>query len=165
MIKRLLNTLLILIISSLISFALLTASFCLPNSPIQSNAKISSIILTHEGLYPEKAEGIKATVMDNFTDALMINSASFDYGDYTAFDKAALINRFQVDWSDDQIVHLYEHFNDEEAICNIKSYSRYWHGYITLLRPLLMICNYSWIRFFQFILHIVLLFIFIILLK
>lgn len=74
--KKLLNTLLILIISSLIGFVLLTASFNLPNSPIQNNASISSILLTHEGLYPEKVEGIKASEMDNYTDALMINSSS-----------------------------------------------------------------------------------------
>ncbi|MDD7776618.1 MAG: hypothetical protein PT938_07670 [Solobacterium sp.] len=160
-----LNTLLIIIISSLIGFTLLTASFCLPNGSVQSNAKISSIMLTHEGLYPEKVEGIKATEMDNYTDALMINSASFDYGGCTVFDKAARINRFEVDWSDDPIVHLYERYNDEENICNIKSYGRYWHGYITLLRPLLMICNYSWIRFIQFVLHISLLFAFATLLK
>lgn len=109
--KKLLNTLLILIISSLIGFVLLTASFNLPNSPIQSNASISSILLTHEGLYPEKVEGIKASEMDNYTDALMINSASFDYGGYSVIDKAAGINHFQVDWSDNQIVHLYEHYN------------------------------------------------------
>lgn len=163
--KKLLNTLLILIISSLIGFVLLTASFNLPNSPIQNNASISSILLTHEGLYPEKVEGIKASEMDNYTDALMINSASFDYGGYSVIDKAAGINHFQVDWSDNQIVHLYEHYNDKEAICSIKSYSRYWHGYITLLRPLLMICNYSWIRFIQFMLHISLLFVFVTLLK
>lgn len=165
MLKRLLNTLLILIISSLIGFTLLTLSFSLPDSSIQSNVQISSKMLTHEDLYPEKVEGIKATVMDNFTDALMINSASFNYGGYSAVDKAAGINRFQVDWSNNQIVHLYEHYNDEEAICNIVSYGRYWHGYITLLRPLLMICNYSWIRLIQFMLHISLLFIFATLLK
>ena len=165
MLKKSLNTILVLIISSLLGLVLLTVSFVLPNDTIQSNASISSILLTHEGLYPKKIEGIKATEMDNYTDAIMINSASFDYGGYSIAEKALGINHFEVNWSNDQIVHLYEHYNDEEAICNIKSYSRYWHGYITLLRPLLMVCNYSWIRFFQFILHIALLSMFSILSK
>ena len=163
--KRIIYIPVIVILASLIGIGLLTLSFSLPESSIQSNAKISSISLSHEELYPKIIDGIEATQMDNSTDAIMINSASFNYGDYSAIERAAGIFRFEVDWSNNQIVNLYEHFNDEEAICDVISYSRYWHGYITLLRPLLVMCNVAWIRFLQFILHIALLIIFISLLK
>ena len=33
-----------------------------------------------------------------------------------------------------------------EDIMDSFEYARYWHGYLVLLRPLLAITNYSWIR-------------------
>lgn len=159
------KTILIIFVSSLLGFVLLVLSYGLPNASIQSNASRSSEQLANEGLYPLAITGFNGTMLDNYTDAIMINSASYENYEDSIISKALKISHAHADWTADPIADLYEYYNDENAIMGSESYERYWHGYIVLLRPLLVFCDYANIRFMYFAAHFILLFVFLILLK
>ena len=91
----------------------------------------------------------------------MINSSSFIPNDCSLLERSLEISRAQYDWTSSPIEDLYEYYNDENAITQPETYERYWHGYIILLRPLLMLLDLSGIRFVYCVTHFILLFMFI----
>ena len=159
------KTICIILISSLIGVALLTLSFFLPDSSIQTNASRSSQQLVSVGEYPLAIAGFNGTMLDNYTDAIMINSASYIPNDASNIERALKIPHAHADWTNGPIEDLYEYYNDENAIMKTVAYQRYWHGYITVLRPLLIFCDYANIKFMYFVAHIIMLFFFLFLLK
>lgn len=87
---------------------LLTVAYSIPNDWISDNILASLKMLSDEGDYPSLNSGMKrATRLDNYSDRVMITTSNGDVG------KSPLENA------------LYTN-----------GYSRYWHGYQILLRPL-----------------------------
>lgn len=108
---------------------------------IQKHVIESGEQLIQEGYYPD-IMALYNTRLDNFTDAIMINTASFT-------NSSPLLERvfanYRYDISDKgQIEDLYYSRLGEEA--DIPSYSRYWHGYVPFLKLMLFFTNYHGIR-------------------
>ena len=154
---------------------LLTVTSLIPSSWLQENVKESSETLESEGEKVPFELGYKIECIFPFTDALMINTAySVDsteplksailarknyipgqtkavYGDsqYNLGANKKYINEKNGDLY--QTKELYGLMHGEK-IEDSYEYARYWHGYLTILRPLLTIFNYSGIRIVMFIL-------------
>ena len=96
-------------------------------------------------------EGIDAAVgyayserLDNWTDALMIGNACYQKEGAGALERAAATYRpdFQ---GENPIASLEAYVNSQDGVGAI-AYPRYWHGYLVVLRPLLMVTDYMGIR-------------------
>lgn len=167
-IKKFILTFLILIIGYIIA---LTATSCFSSEHIKQNVQQSSQILLDQMseeteyrllLYmPYRMEKVQ---FDNPTDALMVNTAySINYK--TPFLSAMLArknyvenittqengdtngrlissNQYGVEYHPIKELHNIANDNPDESF----EYSRYWHGYLTILRPLLLLFNINTIR-------------------
>lgn len=120
---------------------LLAAAYALPQKSIDRHVEESVAALTEEGDYPVETPGILGTMRDNYTDAIMLNMASYD-SKYPLLQKA--FGNYKKRNSDKFAVTWLEHRNDKDV--KSVSYARYWHGYLVPLKLLLEFFNYQQIR-------------------
>ena len=159
---KIIITYFVLILSFII---LLTVSCMFPSKYIKENVEQSSKILIQEGnrLKKEVIGREEPMEFDNYTDALMINTAySIDnktplYSSFVA--RKNYIPEVTKEIHEDTSGELksaskYKHHNEvgelEDTVNGEKlesfEYARYWHGYLAVLRPLLLIANLGEIR-------------------
>jgi hypothetical protein len=138
------NTLLLLLSGICIGALLLILSFLLPVNASGSNAIRSIEMVNTEGWYPilpmiNRFEQFGTTVwnsagfLDNYTDSIMLHTA--------------------VDDSEGNA--LYRAMNMYNQVTN-NGYSYYWHGYVAILRPLLLFMDYGDMRVINSLLQILL---------
>lgn len=134
----------------LLAVCFFTICLCalLPNEPIQRHVLDSCEQLSREGLYREFL-GFKLFQMDNYTDTIMLfESVSID-------EKAPICSTMS-----NKIYKSEDYFNLVGDLKNYLEgnmdglkefeYSRYWHGYLVILRPLLEFFNYQQIRIINY---------------
>ena len=138
------KTALILLIGSVIGILLLIGSFLLPTDRMEKNVKKSLSLLEKEDVYYQVIEGYDSTRLDNYTDALMLNNAIYN-GKENVINKSMLVYRDTLIGNTDTIKTLRNFYTNEQET-EKSTYSRYWHGYLVLLKPLLMLFDYSNIR-------------------
>lgn len=144
----------ILVGFSLVGFLLLVISFTLPRGRIIQNVKESaSNYLT----YTSWAEGVSGTMADNFSDAIMLGHAAYDKYN-NPIEAAALVSRYEYEGIEDSMVGFNMHYGSTEATSEeiVVDYSRYWHGYLIFLTPLLEIMNPAEILYLNAIVQFVL---------
>lgn len=167
--------------SLILSFMLLlTISSVFPSKYIKTNVEQSSRTLMKEGntLKKEVIGREKPMEFDNYTDALMINTA------YSIDNKTPLYSSFVArknyipgiteyiyeDTSGElKSASKYKRHNEVGELANTVNgeklesfeYARYWHGYLVVLRPLLLIANLEQIRIIFTILLLLLFIIFV----
>ena len=118
-------------------FSLSTLSNTIPQSSIYDNAKESKEYFSQHDTYPEVLN-VSYFTLDYFTDALMINIASS--GDDEHILDTTLLNPYH-----SQSKGISEGLNTQNS-SDIEHYSRYWHGYLLVLKPLLIFYSYNQIR-------------------
>ena len=129
---------------SLVLFILLYLSSLIPSPYLKSSVGGSVKILKHEGVYPSYGVPGRQIVLDNYTDALMINTA-YSVDSFIPVRSAISGTRHTKEMAEtNQVINLEKTYN-QEAKTPI-SYERYWHGYLIYLRPLLVVLPYSGIR-------------------
>ena len=122
---------------------LVVFAFSLPIAPAKKNVYQSLVVFEEEGTYPELIEGHYNSRLDNFTDAIMLTNAINGEGD-NLLDKALNVYRILYDEKNPcEGLIAYAH---NEPGYSISSYSRYWHGYLIFLKPLLLLFTYQEIR-------------------
>jgi len=134
-----------------IFIGLLYLAMLIPNEKMKQNVIESEKFLETKGI----AERVGKTILDNWTDALMINT-SYSVDSSNPLESLIYARR---SYSPNRNLTLYEieENKEENPIKDLKEnikeentryyeYSRYWHGYLIFLRPLLCICNYTTIR-------------------
>lgn len=162
LLKFLKYTVLSLFGASFIGMVLLVLVNLLPLDRIRFNVKASLPVFEREGEIFNWAPDNSFAYCDNFTDALMLNTASFET-DESYLKRALMDYRFQSEKPyASQVESLTESMNSDVISSeNSLEYSRYWHGYLLWLKPLLSVFNYQEIRIinmmFQFIMLIVVL--------
>lgn len=151
--KRILKGILIFIILISIFILLLTLVSMIPSKLIRKNVENSLETLKKEGNFPKIKYGINYK-LDNYTDALMLNTAySIDSKEPL---KSALLARRNYQEHRKEELTLID-IDSESTIENLEytlkeenteycEYSRYWHGYLIFLRPLLLFMDYAKIR-------------------
>ena len=120
------------------------ATYSIPNDSIKLSVKESVAQLEQEGIYPKLFFGSRAAQLDNFTDSWMLNLAFTPNGKDII--NSSLSNIYTNMDAEDNIKNLSEAVENQKD-GRVSSYSRYWHGYLTILRPLLVFLNYTQIRF------------------
>ncbi|HLL61051.1 MAG TPA: hypothetical protein VK338_05005 [Candidatus Nitrosocosmicus sp.] len=129
-----------------IFFCTLVLTSLLPSSWLHSNISKSISTLKKEGIYANYGLPSRQVLLDNFTDSLMLNTAySVESKDPI---KSALLN-IRYDGTEDggnQVKNLEKLYHHKDI--TPVNYERYWHGYLSYLRPLLTVMPYSGIRIF-----------------
>ena len=127
------------------------AVYLLPVEPMEKNMQKCTDVIKNEGKYPLLIEGYKSTRLDNFTDALMLLTAIYEDEEKGVVEKA--MGNFRV---------TYENMNPADALTfylegntpdSDIDYPRYWHGYLAIVKPILLLFDYSDIRVFNMIIQ------------
>ena len=134
--RKVLNCLLYLVGGVIAGYLLLVLCFCLPNGRIHNNVIESG--KSFNGEYKTLIRNNIATKTDDYTDALMLLTAenNDDKNPLTASIYAYHTVR-SGDYPNKTITDLENSNNEAEQ------YSRYWHGYLFFLKPLLLFFNYD----------------------
>lgn len=148
--KTIIRMFVLLVCSIVAATALLTLVHCMPIDSIRENAIESLETLNNEGAYPNASKYCLSR-LDNYTDAIMINEAVYD-GEENAFQKSLLSN-MRAKEGIDPIPALNMVLNGQQNQLKIRSYARYWHGYLIFLKPLLVLFNYNTIRIINLIIQ------------
>lgn len=127
----------------MIGYIALILVYMLPVSTMKAHVRDDIALFEKEGSYPQLVEGYKSTQLDNFTDIIMIMNAIYD-GDESAIHKAIAVYRYNDEEKND-ISELTEYLNNDSR-SEKWSYTWYPHGYLIILKPLLLIMRYSDIR-------------------
>ena len=164
--KRILNILITFIILILIYIAALSLTTKIPKKLIEKNTEKSSLQLEND-----KLKSYAGTIFyrETFTDAVML-SLCYNLDENNPF-RSSLENHIHSNYEDG--VDSYKEFDGVESLQsefnpiydkynNVKytydyEYSRYWHGYLIFLRPLLIFFSYHQISILNGIVFIILL--------
>ena len=161
--KMIRNSLLLGLLCAALGFGLLCLAFCIPSSLMQDECYESLPSLSEDGIVDN--DPISGHKQDNFSDAVRLLEAACPeqgsllervIGCYFLATPALPGMRFE---KQDGLL-----FFEEEPLNPVKSfrdlygfetegrpicYSRYWHGYLIYLKPLLALFNYNQIRLFS----------------
>ncbi len=147
------NNLVVILVAPIIGLLLMLGVHLLPTETMHQNVYWSMDMIIPEFEDEVIVEGYRSTLTGNFTDCLMLEHAIYDY---FAKDHTIL----------EQILHMYraETYNVEgnptgwEPGRSLKDYveyvpqprevqyGRYWHGYLVVLKPLLLLTSFNTIR-------------------
>lgn len=155
-------TLLNLFIAASVGIILLIAVYSLPTDVMQSNAVSSAEIMKKEGTGHRLFSWCTST-LDNFTDSLMLLNACNTI-DKPLTEKSVNVYRGYIKNANPCKTFVL-HYLDNTDYDGFVRYPRYWHGYLTILKPLLMIMDYSAIRIINGIFQLMLMLVLCILLK
>lgn len=131
----------------LAGFLLMIGVYMLPTGRMKSHVAESDEIFNYEGIYPQLMHGMKSSQLDNYTDALMYATAIHP-GNGKILWKAMYNARYEYE-DTDMVQSLNDYANDasgKEPLRYEIGYARYWHGYLVILKPLLLFLNVSEIR-------------------
>lgn len=138
-----LNMFLILFGSILLGTILLWAVYYLPVMPMQKHMKESIEEFVQEGDNPFLMDGYKGSSLDNSTDAIMLEHAVYK-SDLPVYKAAMMAERG--DNADAEAQEDLQIYLQGKEMDQISTYARYWHGYLVILKPLLLFFNFQEIR-------------------
>ena len=126
--KNMAKAVMVLAVGIILGTLLLTLAYMLPVNP--ENRDLSHGIIEKEGWYPRTSivsqgqhfQSYYPDVLDNFTDKIMLS---------TAMDSS----------EGNPLVRAMESYSEY-----IGSYNHYWHGYVTILRPLFLLFDFAELR-------------------
>ena len=133
---------------------MLTAVYALPVGRMKSHIADSDELFNYEGIYPQIISGYKSSQLDNYTDGLMYATAIHP-GSGNPLKDAMRNARYEYE-DTNMVQSLNDYANDVSAKEDQRyeiSYPRYWHGYLVILKPLLLLFNVSEIRMINLVLQ------------
>lgn len=152
--KNFIKMIILLITGVAAGYMLLCLVYLLPCDVMQKNLKRSEVVFTAEEDYRRVIPGYISTQLDTYTDAWMLGISVYDE-DVPLFRRALSCNRAEYGNGPKESIGLYlDSLNKPDSNNNgnqleTVDYPRYWHGYLTILKPLLMIFSYADIRVFN----------------
>lgn len=146
-----LKTVLIIFICITIGFFMMIAINKIGSERIECNVKESATVLYNEGKYPDVYDWCRSK-LDNYTDSLIFLECIENKSD-SILNKAMLNYRGSINEKDPYETLI------ETQLSNAKydsytEYSRYWHGCLLFVKPLLLFFNYTQIRTINFVLQV-----------
>lgn len=154
--KLLLKEAIIVAFCAIAGVIALIMTYLIPQGKMWDKVHESSIVLHNEGLGAHIWENIEETMLDVYTDGLLLNVSYTETKD--GIRDILLDTYVEVDGRNPM-----ESFYEVTALSNddyiVRNYGRYWHGYQIILRPLLCFFTYSDIRQINMILQLTLVFI------
>lgn len=146
--KAIRNCSLMLMAGIFLGTLLLCGVYLLPMEPMRMHVAETMEQFLEEGENPFLLDGCKGSSLDNYTDAIMLGNAVYD-SDEPFYQKAMEVSRENNGLDQPmESLHAYVEKSGEQ---DVSSYARYWHGYLIVLKPLLLFFNYYQIRFLNII--------------
>lgn len=152
--KQLGHSILILLSSGCIGFLLLICVYALPVEPMRENVARGTQVYNNEGNFPELAAGYKSTKLDNDTDSTMLSNAIYPVTDIIK--DALYVPMIRYSARPDRLSSLLDYANHVKGDTYTTTYPRYWHGYLIILKPLLLLFDFSDIRIINMTLQFIL---------
>ncbi len=146
--KRIITgNLLLLTGGTLAGFLALVLVFCLPTEPMKRHLRQSLPIIEREFGDSELIPGNAATLTGNFTDCLMMENAVYRSPEHGFLEQVLLMYRGESGTGDGWATgySLADYLSGAEQPREA-DYSRYWHGYLVVLKPLLFLTTFNSIR-------------------
>lgn len=148
---RLLQIVLIPVVCGIIGLVLLAAAFLIPTDRIEKNVRDSVPGIHSESNYFSITPRMKGGIFDNYTDADYLNEALVSTKDAGLMGCIMYGYRFVPE--DDQRIGNVELLSkvaeSREGYKLSAEYERFFNGYMIVLKPLLLVTNYSGIRQFN----------------
>lgn len=116
----------------------------LPASWLTQTVSQSVHVLEREGLYPSSGLPFRQIALDNFTDALMLNTA-YTVDEENILKTAFLNQRAQQSPEEMNQIQNLAALSRGQTTGQV-TYERYWHGYLVFLRPALVLLPYDSLR-------------------
>lgn len=151
--KKISKLLLILFLGIIGGTFLLLLVNVLPNERMQRHISESTSVMEEEGDYPMLMDGYISSRLDNFTDSIMLVTAT-NKEDTNFVDRT--VNMYRVNYEDKRPSEVLVDYGKGNPDYTVSGYPRYWHGYQLALKPLLLIFNYQEIRYINMCLQILL---------
>ena len=133
---------------------LLFCAYLLPTGRMKSHIAESDGTFNYEGIYPMIIQGFKCTQLDNYTNGLRYTTAIYPGSGDTLRD---MLENPRIEYDDvDMVQGMNDYANDVQGRASHQyeiSYGRYWHGYLIVLKTLLLFLNVSEIRMLNLILQ------------
>lgn len=140
--KTLLKAIILIPCSAAIGTVVLLLVYLLPTDTMQQHIFESSPVFQREGTYYTLVDWCTSQ-HDNFTDALMLLTAGYE-GEGSLLDRA--MSNYSCRVSGKNPAETLMVYGDDDVQFYTQEYSRYWHGYLSVLKPFLIVTNYSGIR-------------------
>lgn len=137
--------------------AALILVYLLPKDRMETNVRSSMEVFYTESVYPQQAPGYKTTQLDNETDAIMLLGAIYDGGGYPVWQQAMRVARIDFKEVPSCCNDLIRYAWENQVPDGEEEYSRYWHGYMLWLKPLLLFLDYADLRILNMMLQVFLL--------
>lgn len=152
---------LILTISAFLGILLLTLAFLLPVGVMRAHVSVSidSLFLNEEPTHGGALAQYIWRERESYTDAIMVQNALERVADKNAYEHAIWAYHYDLEeevWMpENSLSHLCREWNTDSMY--LHEYSRYWHGYLIYLKPLLCLFSLKQIYMMGIGVHIVLL--------
>lgn len=147
---------LLIVLMIIIGMVAMIAVYMLPTEPMEKHAMDAVGIMQKEGVYPgAQSEAMRDLILDNYTDALMLETAFWTEAESQDVIEAAVLARhpFYDGMSPAEIMMNYREMKQNYIS---EDYTRYWHGYLLILKPMLLVTGYAGIRTINSVLQILL---------
>lgn len=140
--RKYVPTVVALCILQTVFVVLMTLCASIPRSAIEENVKKSADYYSNKYMFQQTIRGENSTVVHNYADLVWLNIAWFqDSGTpFTSALNATFYEGEDLYKNESLIKAVYENAAPD------KSYSRYWHGALVLVKPLLMLTDITGIR-------------------
>jgi len=148
-----------ILLSAVTGACLLFAVYLIPEEHIRSNVSSSAPTYDSEGLTNLYVPWLMSTRMDNYTDSIMLSEAAYQ-GKGSAISEALTSNYVYVTdiesyYEPGYLLKMLEPQSDNSSVT--VSYARYWHGYLILLKPILLVTGIWGIRIINAVFQLVML--------
>ncbi len=160
-IKFLMLSVLKIVVSCFVGIAMLSVIFMIPSNSVKKHMIPTAKIMENEGVYHSIYSWCSSS-LDNYTDSIMLMNAATDADD-TILNKVAYVYRDTVNGAPafNSLVDIY----GDNAESNLQqTYSRYWHGYLLYVKPIMLITDYGGLRVINAIIQTILIIIIVVLL-
>lgn len=151
----------LLIGSAILGTLLLTLVFCLPTDSMKKNvvASVDYMIKSEAQIQDSAMERYLWGQKETYTDSIMVQNAIEKIPEKSVFEHAMWVYHSDLDaeiWTPEVSVKSLCAGEDQGKMF-LHEYSRYWHGYLIYLKPLLLVFNWTQIVIMGAVLQIALL--------
>lgn len=140
-----------------LAFVIMIVAYALPSKRVEKHIHDSINILEQEGNYYEQQPKKNSTCVDNFTEILYLELCFISGGKNILDD---VLSSYCLDTTTDRPLPLENllAYYDGEYDEVVPRATRFWNGYVAVIKPLLMLCSYGNLRNLNIILQLFLAF-------
>lgn len=146
------NDLVLIFLGSIVGLGALILVHFLPTEPMREHVYWSLDMIEKEFEDELLVTGYPATLTGNFTDCLMLEHAIYHSEDHSVLEQATHMYRGESyvgeedGWQPGR--SLSDYLGGDTQPREVE-YGRYWHGYLVILKPLLLLTSFNSIRLFN----------------